>query len=143
VVGGLFDGTALYRNLLNYSILVFCIVCNQDATRYRQNILEPQCLCILRYKNWALRQPNRIMRDIVQSKNTDLRRHDKPIATEVALIFQTNKNGEPLLERDVRVYPREAMFYCLCILDRNLDPVMDPLFFPKESSAGMKNIKSW
>jgi len=35
-------------------ILVFCIVCNYDATRYRQKKLEPQCLCILRYKNWAL-----------------------------------------------------------------------------------------
>jgi len=51
---GWFDGTALYREFFELFNLVFCIVCNQVATRYRQKRVEPQCLCMLGYKNWAL-----------------------------------------------------------------------------------------
>jgi len=39
---GWFDGTALYQEFFELSNLVFCIVCNQVATRYRR-------LCMLGY----------------------------------------------------------------------------------------------
>jgi len=51
---GWFDGTALYREFFELSNIVFCIVRIYVATRYRQKRVEPQCLCMLGYKNWAL-----------------------------------------------------------------------------------------
>jgi PIF1-like helicase/Helitron helicase-like domain at N-terminus/Helicase len=71
-----------------------------------------------------------VLMDFVQNKSLDKRRYNCPtVNTEIAIIFKATENGEPPLERDLRIYPRGENFKQLHILDSKLDPMVYPLFF--------------
>jgi hypothetical protein len=61
---------------------------------------------------------------------SDERRFNEPVHDEVAAVF-VGPNGEPPSNHDIVVYPRGRPLQHISHLNRNLDPMLYPLFFPK------------
>ena len=67
-----------------------------------------------------------------RDRNLDVRRYNLPNCNEIAMVF-VDDNGEPPIERDIRVYARpqtQNPLHNLNILSHHLDPMTYALLFP-------------
>lgn len=69
-----------------------------------------------------------------RDRQSDTRRYNAPTSNEVAMVF-VNEDGEPPLERDIRIYPNNPVnpnqsFIPLNILSPNMDPMTYSIFYP-------------
>jgi hypothetical protein len=67
---------------------------------------------------------------IRNDRRNDQRGYNAPRSNEVAIIF-SNPNGEPPLERDIRIYSRsEIKTAPISVLNPNCNPMVYPILFP-------------
>ncbi|UYV84552.1 hypothetical protein LAZ67_X002596 [Cordylochernes scorpioides] len=87
--------------------------------------------------------PNIVMA-IKNDRTQDVRRYNKPTASEVAVVFQ-NDDGEPPFIRDILINSKpienQPMLKRISILDPNLDALGYPLFYPRAEQGWTTYLK--
>jgi hypothetical protein len=79
---------------------------------------------------------------IRNDRRNDQRRYNAPRSNEVAIIF-SDPNGEPPLERDIRIYSRsERKTMPISVLNPNCDPMVYPILFPNGEKGWDEEMKS-
>ncbi|XP_021965954.1 uncharacterized protein LOC110861154 [Folsomia candida] len=84
--------------------------------------------------------PPEVSMTIIQDRSMDLRVYNAPRSNEVAIVFK-NSDGEPPLERDLRIHLRSdstsniRKTKTLYFLDPNIDALTYPLLFPFSDQA--------
>lgn len=79
-------------------------------------------------------EPPQVSMIFKRDRQSDQRRFNEPTSNEIAMIF-CDRDGEPPLERDIRIYPRNPenprqQFVNLNILSPNMDPMTYALLYP-------------
>lgn len=79
-------------------------------------------------------EPPQVSMIFKRDRQSDQRRFNEPTSNEIAMIF-CDRDGEPPLERDIRIYPRNLenprqQFVNLNILSPNMDPMTYALLYP-------------
>lgn len=74
---------------------------------------------------------------IFESVQTDLRRYNKPSATEVAAVIVGDLEGKP---RDLIVYPKQGGMRRIFETWAQYDPMQYPLLFPRGELGWKKQI---
>ncbi|UYV75635.1 hypothetical protein LAZ67_13000809 [Cordylochernes scorpioides] len=81
---------------------------------------------------------------IKNDRTQDVRRYNKPTASEVAVVFQ-NDDGEPPFIRDILIHLKpiknQPMLKRISILGPNLDALVYPLFYPRAEQGWATYLK--
>lgn len=62
-------------------------------------------------------------------RRSDQRRYNAPTCSEVTMVF-VNDDSEPVIERDVRIYPHNPQFNRINILSPNLEFMTYGILYP-------------
>lgn len=78
---------------------------------------------------------------ITVNRNTDLRRFNDAIHTDIAAIFRSDE-GEPPFDRNMIVFSKDSnTLRTVSVLDSSLDPLAYPLLFPNGDTGWHINIE--
>ncbi|UYV78651.1 hypothetical protein LAZ67_16002278 [Cordylochernes scorpioides] len=129
------------ENLLNKLAELLANI-NNFAMSYKM-LRDVEKEAIQEANNNGTELPNIVMA-IKNDRTQDVRRYNKPTASEVAVVFQ-NDDGEPPFIRDIliRLKPIEnqPMLKRISILDPNLDALVYPLFYPRAEQGWTTYLK--
>lgn len=90
------------------------------------------------------RQPENLSSNVSMvikvNRNTDIRRFNDAVQTDVAAIFR-NDDGEPPFERNMVIFSKLGnTFRYISVLDSSLDPLAYPLLFPNGDTGWHTNM---
>ena len=123
-------------------------LCLNDLMFRLQTIITEENPFALAFKNMAEVEDEEIRRAALEGRSVsvvkmsllegqDRRRYSLPSHNEVAVVF-VGEDGAPPASREVVVYPRGHPLKTISIMSANLDPMVYPLFFPRDD-AGWHN----
>lgn len=77
---------------------------------------------------------------IERNLNLDKHRFNEPTCNEVAIVF-TSEDGEPPVDRDICIHPKENNFIPISSLSPNLDPMTYRSLFPRGEKGWTIGLK--
>ncbi|UYV64563.1 hypothetical protein LAZ67_3001189, partial [Cordylochernes scorpioides] len=121
---------------------LFYLLINKFAMSYKM-LRDVEKVAIQEANNNGTELPNIVMA-IKNDRTQDVRRYNKPTASEVAVVFQ-NDDGEPPFIRDILIHLKpienQPKLKRISILDPNLDALVFPLFYPRAEQGWTTYLK--